>query len=403
MKRRVALLTNIPTPYRLSFYRQLARFWDLRVIFDDASEPNRQWQLDRKELDFAHHFSRGLRLRHVRKRPDLAMNDDRYIHLKFDLLVHLFRIRPEVIITGEFGARTLQAMLYGWLMRKPVIIWSEVTPHTEARTSAWKSALRRFLVKRASGFWSNGEESSRILEAYGARAAQIQPGMTGVDTRFFAVETRRWLGERERLRREAGLSGTTFLFVGQFIERKGIPHYIEALEGLAMQRPRGWSAVFAGSGPLEGALRDWSARHPEIPVVFTGFVQSVELPRLYAMADLFVMPTLEDNWSLVALEAAVAGLPQLFSRYNGCASDLHAGGEAGHVIDPLRTGEFAQALREAVDAPPARLRAELADRLLEYYGPEAAARRAAESVQALCLTMAPAAGMPAASPEGAPR
>jgi glycosyltransferase involved in cell wall biosynthesis len=383
MKARVALLTNIPTPYRLSFYRQLNRCWDLHVIFDDHSEPNRQWQLGSAELDFPHRFTRGLRLRHVRKRPDLAMNDERYVHFKLDLLAQLFRIRPEVVISGEFGARTLQAMLYGWLARKPVIIWSEVTRHTEARTSPLKSALRRFLVKRASHFWSNGAESSQLLADYGADPGRIQPGMTGVDTRFFAVETRRWLHERDRLRAAYGVSGTTFLFVGQFIERKGIHLFIEAMEALSRRCPRGWSAVFVGSGPLEEALRAWSARHPEIPVVLPGFTQSAHMPQFYALADVFVMPTLEDNWSLVALEAAVAGLPQLFSRYNGCASDLATDGASGRVIDPLRIDAFAAALHQAVENPPPRLPLALSNQLLDYYGPEAAARRAHASVQAV--------------------
>jgi glycosyltransferase involved in cell wall biosynthesis len=399
MKPRVALLTNIPTPYRLSFYRKLHRRVDLHVIFDDRSEPNRQWNLRPGDLDFPHAFSRGIRLRHVRKRPDLAMNDDRYVHLKLDVLPQLFRLRPDAVISGEFGARSLQAMLYGWLTRTPVIYWSEVTRHTETRTSRLKTALRRLLVKGAGGFWSNGLESTQLLVEYGAAPETIQPGMTGVDTRFFAEETRRWLPERDRLRAELGVTGTTFLFVGQFIERKGLKHYLEALDMLAAEAPRGWSVVFAGSGPLEPALQEWRALHPEIPVILTGFLQSEALPRLYALSDVFVMPTLEDNWSLVALEAAVAGLPQVFSRYNGCASDLLANGLAGCVVDPLRTSQFTAALRVYVDTPPRRLPDSLCERFMEFYGPEQVAERAFDSVQAVLQPPA----RPIAAPQGALR
>ncbi|MNR81950.1 Alpha-D-kanosaminyltransferase [compost metagenome] len=394
MKPRVALLTNIPTPYRVSFYRALNRHLDLHVIFDDLSEPNRQWQLKASEMDFPYQISRGLRVHHVRKRPDLAMNDDRYVHLKLDLLSKLFRLRPEAIITGEFGARSLQALLYGRLTRTPVIIWSEVTRHTETKTTGLKTALRQLMVKGASGFWSNGHESSRLLEDYGAPAERIQPGMTGVDTRFFAQSTRRWLPERDRLRAELGLSGTTFLFVGQFIERKGLQHYLDALEALAAETPRGWSAVFVGSGPLEDRIQAWRSQHADIPVALTGFVQPDALPRFYALADVFVMPTLEDNWSLVGLEATVAGLPQVFSRYNGCASDLCASGEAGLVVDPLRTSSFGATLRAFVENPPSRLSEALCERFLDYYGPERVAERALASVQAALKPPARTMGLP---------
>lgn len=394
MKPRVALLTNIPTPYRLSFYRALNRQLDLHVIFDDLSEPNRQWQLKASDMDFPYQISRGMRLHHVRKRPDLAMNDDRYVHLKLDVLSKLFRVRPQVIVTGEFGARSAQAMLYGRLTRTPVIVWSEVTRHTETRTSPLKTAMRKAMVKSASGFWSNGHESSLLLEDYGADPERIQPGMTGVDTRFFAVETRRWLPERDRLRAELGVSGTTFLFVGQFIERKGLKHYLDALEALAAETPRGWSAVFVGSGPLEEDIRAWRAQHADIPVVLTGFVQPDLLPRYYALADVFVMPTLEDNWSLVALEAAVAGLPQVFSRYNGCSSDLSAYGAAGLVVDPLRVSSFGATLRAFVEAPPSRLSDALSERFLDYYGPERVAERALASVEAAMKPPARSFGLP---------
>jgi len=395
MKPRVALLTNIPTPYRLALYRALNRQLDLHVIFDDLSEPNRLWQLKADEMDFPYQVSRGMRLHHVRKRPDLAMNDDRYVHLKLDVLSKLAGLRPDVIVSGEFGARSTQAMLYGKLTRTPVILWSEVTRHTETRTSPIKTQLRKALVRGASGFWSNGHESSLLLEDYGAAPERIQPGMTGVDTRFFAQETRRWLPMRDRLRSELGVHGTTFLFVGQFIERKGLKHYLDALDQLAAEQPRGWSAVFVGSGPLEAQLSAWRDRHPEIPLVLTGFVQSDVLPRYYALSDVFVMPTLEDNWSLVALEAAVAGLPQVFSRYNGCSADLCAYGSAGLVVDPLRVQAFADTLRAYVETPPPRLPDALCERFLDYYGPDRVAERAHASVLAALTPPARRLGMPA--------
>lgn len=395
MKPRVALLTNIPTPYRLSFFRHLHQLVDLHVVFDALKEPDREWRLAHTDLDFPHSFTLGMRLSFARKRSDLAMQDERFLHLSLGQFFKLLQLKPDVVISGEFGARTLQALLYGWLTRTPVIIWSEVTPHTEARTSNWKTLLRRVMAHAATRFWTNGRESTTQLEAYGAKG--IDPGMTGVDTRFFAEQTRQELLDRKRIRADLGLWGTTFLFVGRFIDLKGLDAYMQALDLLAKTHPQGWSLVFAGSGPLATQLQAWAMRHPDIPVHLPGFLATEELPRYFAASDVFVLPTLQDNWSLAALEATAAGLPQVFSRYNGGSADLLVASEAGRLLDPLDTVSFAATLADYVQAPPPRLSEAFADPIRTFYGPAQAALRAYHSIQA-----AISGGIaPAMTPEGA--
>ena len=56
------------------------------------------------------------------------------------------------------------------------------------------------------------------------------------------------------------------------------------------------------------------------------------MPRLYAAADAFVLPSTYEAFPLVVLEAAASGLPLLVSRVNG-AGDLLADGQAGWLID----------------------------------------------------------------------
>ncbi len=64
----------------------------------------------------------------------------------------------------------------------------------------------------------------------------------------------------------------------------------------------------------------------------------------YAAADAFVIPTLEDNWSLVVPEAMSCGLPILCSKYNGCWPELVHPGRNGWVFDPLDKEDMARCL-----------------------------------------------------------
>jgi glycosyltransferase involved in cell wall biosynthesis len=381
MNERVALLINMPAPYRLPFFRDLSRYCDLLVIFDDYLEPNREWIISERELGFQYTFAKGFRLPYQRKRYDLSADDKRYLQIRYDILPTLYTFKPHVVVSAEMGLRTLQAAGYSKVTSTPLIIWWEGTRHTEGWVGKGKSFIRESLVKGAQRFWSNGRESTALLLDYGALPGTIDDGITGVDTKFFALKTKSLLSQRVQMRSELELEGVVFLFIGQFTKRKGLLNYLKALEILYSKSLRGWSAVFVGNGPLETILRNWQLEHPDIPMLISSFVQPHELPRFYASADVFVLPTLDDNWSLVTLEAAVAGLPQLFSVYNGCTSELLCDERMGRAIDPLKTEEFASALKNYVDEPPPRLPDGLIWRFVDYYHPEQLAARAWESIR----------------------
>ena len=77
-----------------------------------------------------------------------------------------------------------------------------------------------------------------------------------------------------------------------------------------------------------------------------------QLPKYYAAADIFVLPSLEDVWGLVCLEALVAGLPQVTSSMVGAASDLVTSSDIGDIIDPRDAQAFAQRLAGRIRRTP---------------------------------------------------
>jgi glycosyltransferase involved in cell wall biosynthesis len=382
MNIRVALLTNIPAPYRLPFFQELSTRCDLKVFFDSRSEPNRRWSVP-GDLGFAHSYMPGFVIPHMRQRRDGIPNDKRYWQIRYGILPALFGFRPDVVVSIEFGPRSVQAAAYCSVFDVPLVIWSEGTPHSEGWQSAIRRALRRALVKRARGFWTNGVESSQLLKSYGAKDQNLQDGMIGVSTIRLAEAVRRHLPEREAIRAELGVSGTAFLFSGQLVPRKGVKEFLAALLPLAA-RGRDFSVIFLGEGVRGPLIEQWARDHREFRILPLGFRQPEHVPRIYAAADVFVMPTLDDNWSLVALEAAIAGLPQIFSCYNGATQDLVHRRASGVLIDPLDAHSFAQALRGFLDSKPTRVSADVTSSLIDYYSPKACALRALESLVAVC-------------------
>src|SRR5439155_13800916 len=112
-----------------------------------------------------------------------------------------------------------------------------------------------------------------------------------------------------------------FLYVGRLIRLKGLRELLAGWERYTAAGGRG-TLVLVGDGPERLAL-DAIITEKRLPrVVFAGKADYESIALYYAMADVLVMPTLEDNWSLVVPEAMACGKPILCSQYNGCWPEL---------------------------------------------------------------------------------
>ena len=105
-------------------------------------------------------------------------------------------------------------------------------------------------------------------------------------------------------------------------------------------------------------------------VVFAGVVCAAELPDYYRAADLFVMPSVQEGFGIVLLEAAASGLPVIAGNADG-SIDALADGNLGRLIDPHDPAALVRAIEEMLGSIPPR--AELIER---YAFPQFAERAA---------------------------
>ena len=214
--------------------------------------------------------------------------------------------------------------------------------------------------------------------------------MTGIDTSPLAeaVDYERTT-LRAATRADLTLHGAVVLFVGRLDHRKGIPELLAGLAVLAeLPDVPPWSVLFVGSGPLDNEVDHWSAAHPAIRVVRTGFVQPSNVSKYYAAADVFVLASLGDPWPLVTLEALVAGLPQVTSWMVGSASDLIVSDEIGDIVDPTDARAFALHLANRIRRAPVLVSDDTRAGASATWSPAAAAGRAIASICA-CLGVPP--------------
>jgi len=361
---RIAILTNAPAPYRTPVFARIADApgVEARIFFDSAS--GSATRDDRP--DYPHEFLKPtFRLRRRNYQDDDAWAESISMGFALGYLTRLAAFRPDVIVSGEFGWRTLNATVYARAAAIPLLVWWEGTRFTERKTPAVRRCARRALASACAGMLGFGRESVAYLREIARDRKAVHFVPQAVDNERIAEATDYWRARRERVRDQLGARGVTLLCLSRLLPHKGIPQYVSALRRLAKAVPEGaFTALFAGEGPEAETIRR-AARDFPLAIRNLGPATQDEIPKLFAASDVLVFPTLRDCWGMVVNEALAAGIPVLGSRYAGAAEELLAGGESGALIDPLVPGSLDEALLAAVrdarwsGASPARVRAVL--------------------------------------------
>ena len=152
-------------------------------------------------------------------------------------------------------------------------------------------------------------------------------------------------GEISALRQAHDISGLCYLFVGQLIARKGVSELLTGWARFEQQSPGAGTLILVGDGAQREELQQKANQLGIRNVRFLGSVDYDSISRYYATADAVVMPTLEDNWSLVVPEAMACSKPILCSIYNGGWPELVEDGENGWTFDPRSAESVTQALQ----------------------------------------------------------
>jgi glycosyltransferase involved in cell wall biosynthesis len=121
---------------------------------------------------------------------------------------------------------------------------------------------------------------------------------------------------------EKAIEDPVVLFLGRVTFQKGPDYFLQAAALVVKEEPS-VRFVLGGSGDMlprmiETAAQLGLARH----VFFTGFLNGDDVERMYAMADLYVMPSVSEPFGIAPLEAMALDVPVIVSRQSGVAEIL---------------------------------------------------------------------------------
>jgi glycosyltransferase involved in cell wall biosynthesis len=348
---RVAVLSELPTPYRWPLFERVAAEpgLDVSVFFYARNESDRDWTVPvedgggpgRPRVEFLP--GRAL---HVRGKRSL------YFHWNPSIRTKLRKDAFDVVVIPGWSMPTSVAAASVCRARGiPYVIFSET--HERSPRPAWlrvaKRALLRPIVGGASAWLATGTLSEQFLVRHGADRARVFrfANTPDVDALRRAVEDAR--PRRAAVRAALGVTDDApmALFVARLIGAKD-PATLLAAQALLEERGRASWLVLVGDGPESKTLRALVETRRLSKVRFAGSREPRDMPEVYAAADLFVLPSLHEPWGVVVNEAMAAGLPVVLTDRVGAAADLLVDGANGRLVPPGDPARLADAVDEIV-------------------------------------------------------
>ena len=193
-----------------------------------------------------------------------------------------------------------------------------------------RAILRPYLA-RMEGVFVPGERSWQYARWMRVPEPRIHRGTYGVD----------WASLAPLWERRADAPGgwpRSFLFAGQYLQRKGVDVLAQAYAEYRERVADPWPLVACGQGPERATLRTVGG------VTDRGFLQPDPMAAARARSGVFVLPSRSDAWPLALVEACAAGLPVVCSDACGSAVELVRSHHNGLVVPTGEAGRLADAL-----------------------------------------------------------
>lgn len=127
---------------------------------------------------------------------------------------------------------------------------------------------------------------------------------------------------RENIQVERGVEDKVVTFLGRVTYQKGPEYFIEAAVKV-LKRCSNVRFVMAGSGDmLNRCIRHVARLGISDRFHFTGFLRGAEVQKMFALSDVYVMPSISEPFGISPLEAMQTNVPSIISKQSGCAEIL---------------------------------------------------------------------------------
>lgn len=322
---RVAIVTNIPAPYREKVYEIVSKEpnIDLKVFYCKEIESDRKWKIEKPKYN------------HTYLRSFTINRGEMHLHFNFTIIKELKKFNPDIVVTNGFALPMLLAFFYAHSKKKIHGSFIDGTIQTEKKLTYLHKLLRKYIFARSQFFLGPSNATIQLFKSYDIEEEKIYKSCLAIDNEKFSSK-----------RKKFNYKEFDLLFSGQFIDRK-CPFFFAEIVHLLSRVRKNLKVAVIGSGLLEKQFLS-KLKECEAKTTYLGFIDQKDLPSVYSNAKILCMPTKEDCWGVVANEAMASGSPVITTPYAGIANELVIDNKTGYVLE-LKPEEWVEKINFILD------------------------------------------------------
>lgn len=332
--KKILIVFNHPAPYKVMFFNELAKYYDLTVIFERDKEKTRNKEF---YTDKIYNFNNV----HVKGLPVGNMN-----FVSGDVKNHIKKYKYDLIIMNgwrQYAER--KAIRYLNRNKIPYVLYINggIIKKNEFPLISY---FKRKYISSARYYLSPDKESNRYLVYYGANSEHIYNYPYATIRECEIATSPLSIEDKIVLRKEKNIIGSkVFVSCGQLIKRK---NYFELIQRWSML-PSDFVLLIIGDGKEKNKYQRYIKEHNLTNVKLLGFMSRSKIFEYYRLSDAFIFPSKEDIYGHVINEAMSQGLPIISTPNVNAAKNLIKDGKTGYIIPSIQSSSFTESLSKILD------------------------------------------------------
>jgi len=321
-KKRVVILFSRLSDYMLSIFKYWVSISDVEIyiIYSRVDGVEAPYIFD-EEMKSIYLYSR-----------------EKYNH---DTLSSLVRdINPYMILCSGWSDRSYLRVVSQYSGKIATII-SMDNHYNSSFKQRLATLLSLFTIKRLfSHIWVPGEPQLLYAKKLGFSDEEIRRGFYVANIDNFSID----------IINPKRIFTKRFIFVGRYIEHKGVEDLWRSFIELQEEYPNEWELISIGTGPLYESR----AIHPKIKHL--GFVQPQEMREYISKGGVFILPSHFEPWGVVVHEFALAAFPMILSDKVGASTQFLDNGINGYIFKSQNIESLKDKMRSIISKDISKLR-----------------------------------------------
>lgn len=343
----IVLLTNILTPYRRYFYDLVYKTAKLKgisfyvLVMTDTSM-NGNWHYNEYKTDYTI-LMPGKKVKFLNQILLFNPTVNKYIK---DLSPNL------IIVAGSYMFPTNWQALIKYNHKIPILYWNEAHKNEKRKYNKFILKLRNYIrynfFSHIDGYFYSGKLALDFMKEYSPLAkSYFLPNLID-ESKYFAVksisdEEKRIIKEKYKINKDKKI----LICPARLTYVKGIHTFIKLLDKCHYRDK--FTLLIPGNGNMEIEIKQL-IKLTQLDIRLLGFKNQDEMLKLYAISDIFVMPSLSDPNPLTSIEALWCGLPLLVSTHVGNYPEVVKPGINGYVFDYSNENQAIQYIDTIINA-----------------------------------------------------